>query len=535
MSSDASYFHSPRGVWSWPTSVDHKKIAWLYLATITCFFLIASLAALLMRVELFTAAGDVFSADVYNRLFTLHGILMIFFFLVPSIPTVMGNFLLPLMLGAKDVAYPRLNLASWYVFAIGGVFTLITILRGGVDTGWTFYTPYSTMFTNSQVLLAATGVFVAGISSIMSGINFIATIHKERHPDMSWGKLPLFVWSIYATSFIQVLATPILGTALLLIFLERFFGVGIFDPALGGDPLLFQHLFWFYSHPAVYIMILPAMGVVSEIIPCYTRRKIFGYKFIAAASLLIALYGFLVWGHHMFTSGESSYANLVFSFLSFIVAVPSAIKSFSWIASLYRGRIYLKTPMLYALGFIFLFIIGGLTGLYLASLSFDLHVHDTYFVVAHFHYIMVGGAVTGFLGALHFWWPKMTGKTYNDNYGKFSAVIIFLGFNLTFFPHFIMGYLGMPRRYHSYDQVYEIFNQVSTCGLFLLGLGYFFPMLYLGLSLFKKENAGPNPWNAAGLEWQAPSPPPEHNFLRPITKVSEVYNYHELPDLGVPK
>ena len=527
-----TYFDSPKGIWSWLITTDHKKIAWLYLVGITFFFLIGSLAALLMRIELFTAVGgDFVSADNYNRLFSLHGILMIFFFLVPSIPNVLGNFLLPIMLGAHDVAYPRLNLASWYVFMAGGLITLWAAIDGGVDTGWTFYTPYSTMFSNSQVLLAASGVFVSGLSSIMSGINFIATIHTERHKDMGWFKLPLFAWAIYATSIIMLLATPVLGTALILIWLERLFGVGVFNPAMGGDPLLFQHIFWFYSHPAVYIMILPAMGVISEIIPCFTRRKIFGYKFIAFSSLFIAGYGFLIWGHHMFTSGESAFANIIFSFLSFFVAVPSAIKSFSWLASLYKGKIYLKAPMLYALSFLFLFVVGGITGLFLASLSFDLHVHDTYFVVAHFHYIMVGGAVTAFLGGMHFWWPKMTGRTYKERPAQFSAVMIFLGFNLTFFPHFIMGYLGMPRRYYAYDTHYEIYNQVSTAGLFLLGIGYFFPMVYLGMSLLKKPDAKENHWNAAGLEWFTPSPPPEHNFISIPEVVAEPYDYEHLPDL----
>ncbi|MGE3610599.1 MAG: cbb3-type cytochrome c oxidase subunit I [Bacteriovoracaceae bacterium] len=527
-----SYTHSPNGIWSWLFTTDHKKIALLYLASVTIFFIIASGAAALMRIELFTAyGGDIVSADNYNRLFTIHGILMIFFFLVPVIPNVFGNFLLPIMLGAHDVAYPRLNLATWYIFIIGGIITLWAILKGGVDTGWTFYAPYSTFFSRSEVLLTGAGVFISGVSSILAGINFIATIHKERHPDMGIFKLPLFAWAIYAASIIQVLGTPVLGTALILIWLERFFSVGIFDPTLGGDPLLFQHLFWFYSHPAVYIMILPAMGVISEIIPCFTRRRIFGYKFIAAASLLIAVYGFLVWGHHMFVSGESSYSNFIFSFLSFLVAVPSAIKTFSWIGSLYRGKIYLKTPMLYALAFVFLFVIGGLTGIYVASLAFDVHVHDTYFIVAHFHYIMVGGTVTAFLGAMHFWWPKLTGKTYNENLGRFSALIIFLGFNLTFFPQFILGYMGMPRRYYAYDEHFEFLNQLSTYGLILLGIGYFFPMVYLGRSLFKGKPSGDNPWNATGLEWATSSPPPEENFIRPIDSVPEAYDYSLLPDM----
>ena len=527
-----NYFDSPRGIMSWLITTDHKKIAWLYLVSITFFFIIGAFAALLMRIELFTARGDIVSPDVYNRLFSIHGIVMIFFFLVPSIPSVLGNFLLPLMIGAKDLVYPRLNLMSWYVFMFGGLFTLWATIDGGVDTGWTFYTPYSTMFSNSHVVLAALGVFITGFSSIMTGVNFIATIHQLRHKDMDWFKMPLFVWAMYATSIIMVLATPVLATAVLLIGLERIFGLGIFDPALGGDPLLFQHIFWFYSHPAVYIMILPAMGVVSEIISCFARRRVFGYKFIAYSSLAIALFGFLVWGHHMFVSGQSTFANTVFSFLSFLVAVPSAVKVFSWTATLYRAKIYLKTPMIYILGFISLFLVGGLTGLFLASLAIDLHVHDTYFVVAHFHYIMVGGAVMGFLGGIHFWWPKISGKTYNENWGRFSAVIIILGFNLTFFPQFILGYLGMPRRYHSYPEVYEYLNQVSTLGLILLGIGYFFPIVYLTMSLFDKKTVAANYWNAAGLEWLAESPPPHENFHELPATVPDVYDYERLPDLG---
>jgi cytochrome c oxidase subunit 1 len=523
-----SYFDSPRGVLSWLITVDHKKIAWLYLVSITGFFLIGAFAALMMRIELYTGAGDFVSSDVYNRLFSIHGIIMIFFFLVPSIPSVLGNFLLPIMIGAHDVAYPRLNLASWYVFMFGGLFTLWAVIDGGVDTGWTFYTPYSTMFSNSHVLLAAMGVFINGFSSIFTGLNFIATIHKLRHPDMGWMKLPLFAWAMYATSIIMVLATPVLATALLLISLERFFGVGIFDPSLGGDPLMFQHIFWFYSHPAVYIMILPAMGVVSEIIACFTRRRVFGYTFIAYSSIAIAAFGFLVWGHHMFTTGQSSFANMIFSFLSFLVAVPSAVKTFSWVATLYKAKVYLRTPMIYALGFIFLFVVGGLTGLFLAALAIDLHVHDTYFVVAHFHYIMVGGAVMGYLGGLHFWWPKMTGKTYPEFWGRISACVIILGFNITFFPQFILGYLGMPRRYHAYPEYYETLNQVSTWGLILLGFGYLFPIIYLTKSLFNKETVADNYWPAAGLEWQTPSPPPEHNFITVPEKVPEAYDYTNL-------
>jgi cytochrome c oxidase subunit 1 len=527
----STYFESPQGIKSWLLATDHKKIAWLYLVAITAFFMVGTIAAVLMRLELFTAKGDLVSADVYNRLFSIHGITMVWFFLIPSIPTVLGNFLVPLMIGANDLAYPKLNLLSWYVFVFGGLFTLYATIDGGVDTGWTFYTPYSTMFSNSHVILAAAGVFITGFSSIFTGLNFIVTIHKLRHPDMTWTKLPLFIWAIYSTSVILVLATPVLTTALILITLERIFHVGIFDPALGGDPLLFQHIFWFYSHPAVYIMVLPAMGVINEIITCFSRKRIFGYTFIALATGAIAFFGFLVWGHHMFVSGQSSYANLVFALLSFMVAVPSGVKVFSWVATLYKGKIYLRTPMIYALGFILLFMVGGLTGLHLASLAIDLHVHDTYFIIAHFHYIMVGGAVMGYLGGVHFWWPKMTGKTYPETLGRISAIIIIIGFNVTFFPHFIMGYMGMLRRYHEYPQAFELLNKISTSGLVLLGIGYFFPIVYLTLSLLIPGRVSDNYWPAAGLEWLTPSPPHTENFkLLPAT-VPEAYAYEELGDL----
>jgi cytochrome c oxidase subunit I len=510
---------------SWFLTTDHKRIAILFLVTITGFFLIGGLAATLMRIELVTAPGDVVSADIYNRLFTLHGTVMVWLFLIPSIPTTLGNFLLPLMIGARDLAFPRLNLASWYVFLAGGFLMMWAIVIGGVDTGWTFYTPYSTTYTNSYVILMAAGVFIVGFSSIFSGLNFMVTTHTLRAPEMTWGKLPLFVWTLYATSLIMVLATPVLSVTLVLITAERLFGFGIFDPALGGDPLLFQHLFWFYSHPAVYIMILPGMGVISEILPCFARRPIFGYKFIAGSSLAIAVFGFLVWGHHMFAAGQSLYAGLIFSFLSFVVAVPSGVKVFSWTATLYKGSIRFDTPMLYALGFIGLFTIGGLTGLFLATLAVDVHLTDTYFVVAHFHFIMVGGMLMAYLGGLHFWWPKITGRLYREGISRWSAVLIFLGFNGTFLPQFLMGCLGMPRRYYAYPEQYEFLNVVASGGSVLLAGGYLLPLIYLGWSIFRGEKSGPNPWQATGLEWKTGSPPPKHNFKSGPPPVEKPYRY----------
>ncbi|HSN73373.1 MAG TPA: cytochrome c oxidase subunit I [Steroidobacteraceae bacterium] len=522
-----SYLEAGHTVRSWLASTDHKRIAWLYFASITVFFLIGGAAATLIRLELATPAGDLVDADVYNRLFTLHGVIMVWFFLVPSIPATLGNFLVPLMIGAEDLAYPRLNLASWYLYTGGAIFVVLTLLLGGVDTGWTFYTPYSSMFSNSNVVLAIAGIFVVGFSSILTGLNMVVTVHTMRARGMGWFRMPLFVWAIYATSLIMLLATPVLAMTLLLLAIERIGGIGIFDPALGGDPLLFQHLFWFYSHPAVYIMILPGMGVVSEIVTCFARRRIFGYRMMAYSILAIAAIGFLVWGHHMFVSGQSMYAGIVFSLLSFMVAVPSAIKVFNWTATLYKGRITFSAPMLYALGFVGLFALGGTTGLFLASLAVDVHVHDTYFVVAHFHYIMVGGMVMAYFGGLHFWWPKMTGRTYSERWAQAAAIIAFLGFNLTFFPQFLLGYLGMPRRYHAYPEEFQLLHVLSSAGASILAVAYLLPPFYLAHSLLRGKSAGANPWDASGLEWQTDSPPIQHNFAEPPVVKDGPYQYDD--------
>lgn len=510
---------------SWLLTTDHKRIAILYMVSVTLFFFIGGFAALLFRLELITPQADLLRAETYNKLFTIHGVIMVWFFLIPSIPSVLGNFLIPLMIGAKDLAFPRLNLASWYVFMFGGMFTFIAIITGGVDTGWTFYTPYSTLFSNTAVFAAITGIFVSGFSSIMTGLNFIVTIHTLRAPGMKWSRLPLFVWSHYATSLILVLATPVLAITLTLIFLDRVVGIGIFDPSRGGDPVLYEHLFWFYSHPAVYIMILPGMGVVSELVTAFSRRRIFGYTFVAAASLAIAVIGFLVWGHHMFVAGQSTYASVVFSGLSFMVAIPSAIKVFNWTATLYKGNISFQTPMLYALGFIWLFTIGGLTGLFVATLPVDVHVTDTYFVIAHFHYIMVGASVMAYLGAIHFWWPKISGRMYPEFLGKLAALLIFFGFNFTFFPQFILGYMGMPRRVHAYAPEFQVLNVMSTAGASILAAGYILPLIYLLASLRSTERVGNNPWGAAGLEWTTSSPPPKENFEEIPIVEHEAYDY----------
>ena len=521
------YLNAEYGIRSWLLTTDHKRIAILYLISITLFFAVGATFAGVIRLELLTPAGDLVSDDTYNKMFTMHGIVMIFLFLIPSIPAVFGNFFVPMMIGARDLAFPKINLLSWYVYVVGAIFTLVAITAGGVDTGWTFYTPFSTQASNSNVLTAAIGVFIAGFSSILTGLNFIVTIHRMRAPGMTWMRMPLFLWSIYATALINVLGTPVLAITLLLVAVERFFHLGIFNPAYGGDPVLFQHLFWFYSHPAVYIMILPSMGVVSELIAAFTRHSVFGYKAVAFSSLAIAVLGFLVWGHHMFVAGISVYSAMIFSVLSFLVAIPSAIKVFNWTATLYKGSVSLDAPMLYALGFIGLFTVGGLTGLFLASLGVDVQVHDTYFVIAHFHYIMVGGALMGYLGAIHYWWPKMTGRLYNEIWAKLAALTVFLGFNLTFFPQFILGYLGMPRRYHAYPPEFQALNVLSTAGATVLGIGYLMPLIYLLLSLKYGRVAGPNPWKATGLEWQTPSPPPTFNFDRTPIVTKPPYSYEQ--------
>lgn len=522
-----NYLTVGRGISSWLLTTDHKRIGLLYLVSVTVMFFLGGLAATILRVKLIEPGPWLISADTYNKMFSAHGVLMIFFFLVPAIPATIGNFVLPMMIGAKDLAFPRLNLLSWYLFIAGAAVALVALATGGFDTGWTFYTPYSTSGSKSSVIPVALGGLIAGFSSILTALNFIATTHRMRAPGLTWFRLPLFVWASYATSVIIILATPVLAMALILVAVERAFGVGIFDPSLGGDPLLFQHLFWFYSHPAVYIMVLPAMGVVSEIIPCFARKNIFGYHFIAFSSMAIAVFGFLVWGHHMFVAGQSIYAALVFSLLSYLVAVPSAIKVFNWTATLYEGSISLETPLLFSLGFIGLFTIGGLTGLFLSALALDVHVHDTYFVIAHFHFIMVGGTVMAYMAALHFWWPKMTGRMYSEPWGRAAALLVFSGFILTFMPQFFLGYQGMPRRYYQYDTAYQVLNVLSTAGASILALGYVLPLGYLLLSLKFGAAAGPNPWQATGLEWQTPSPPPTENF--PVTPVVTAPPYDYVP------
>lgn len=521
-----NYLNVEKGIKSWLFTIDHKRIGLMYLASVVLFFAVGGFLALTLRLELWEPARTFMDADTYNRIFTLHGAVMVFLFIIPSIPAALGNIFLPIMLGAKDVAFPRLNLLSFWIYGIGSLFTLYSIAYGGIDTGWTFYTPYSTT-TGSAVISMTLGVFIIGFSSILTGVNFIVTIHKMRAPGQTWGKLPLFLWSLYATAIIQVLATPVLAITLLLLIMERTLGIGIFDPALGGDPVLYQHFFWFYSHPAVYIMIVPAFGVISELISTFSRKTIFGYWAIALSSLAIAFIGFLVWGHHMFVSGQSALSTAVFSFLTFFVGIPTGIKILNWVATMYKGSISMKTPMLYALIFLFLFTIGGVTGIMLGAISVNVHLHDTYYVVAHFHYVMMGGTVFAFLGGLHYWWPKMTGKMYNEFWAKVAAVILFIGFNMTFLPQFIMGSQGMPRRYFNYVEQFQTLHQYSTVGSWILGVGFIIIAIYLVISMRSKEKAPSNPWGSRTLEWMTSSPPTHHNFDYTPVVVHGPYDYHK--------
>ncbi len=521
--SGENYLTAGYGWKSWLFTVDHKRIGLLYLVSVTAFFAIGGLAAALIRYNLISPYG-MLTPDQYNKVFSAHGIVMVFLFLVPVVPGVLGNFLIPLMVGARDLAFPKLNLLSWYIYMAGGSCAIWALLSGGVDTGWTLYPPYSAKSPTSVVPVAI-AIFIAGFSSILTGLNIIVTVHRMRAPGMTWFRLPLFVWAMYATSLIMLLATPVLAVTVALLAVERIFQIGIFDPALEGDPLLFQHMFWFYSHPAVYIMILPGMGIISEVLTCFSRKNIFGYKAVAWSSVGIAVVGFLVWGHHMFVAGEGYYLALVFSLLSMLVAVPSAIKVFNWSATLYRGSITFSPPMLYSLGFISMFTVGGLTGLFLAVLGTDRHLHDTYFVIAHFHFVMVGGMVMAYFAGIHFWWPKITGRMYSDWWGRMAAMIMFIGFFLTFVPQFIIGYMGMPRRYHAYPPEFQVMNVMSSAGASILMAAYILPFTYLIHSLFYGKKAGPNPWGATGLEWQTPSPPPVHNFETMPVVVEGPYEY----------
>ena len=518
------YLNDGTSVRSWLLTLDHKRVAILYLVSVLGALFLGGVFAMLLRLELLTPGRTVMSALAYNRTFTLHGVVMIFLFMLPAIPAVFGNFMLPLMLGARDVAFPRLNLASYYFYVAGALLALWGMIHGGADTGWTFYTPYSTT-TPTKVVPILLGAFVIGFSSITTGINFIVTIHTLRARGQGWLRLPLFVWTLYGTSIMQVLATPVLGLVLLLVAAEHFLGFGVFDPARGGDPILFQHLFWFYSHPAVYIMVLPAMGVISETVSCFSRKNLYGYRMMAISSLGIALVGFFVWGHHMFVSGQSTFAAGVFGTLTMLVGVFTAIKTFNWVATLYKGAISFKTPFAYICGFLFFLVFGGMTGVAVATVLLDVHWHDTYFVVAHFHFIMVGAVMMAFLAGLHYWFPKMFGRRYHEGWGLVSASLTILGFNATFIPQFLLGNAGMPRRYYDYPAAFRTLNVASSAGASILAFGFLITLIYLLLALRHGRPSGPNPWDSRGFEWNCPSPPPTHNFEGETEVTGEPYDY----------
>jgi len=519
-----SFWRDGRGLRGWLLTTDHKRIGILFFFGTTLALILGGTFALVLRLELLTPDKTLVDAHTYNQLFTHHGVVMVWMFLIPSIPGVFGNFFVPIMIGAKDVAFPRLNLASFYVYLLGSVVTLVALVAGGVDTGWTFYAPYSAS-TNGAVGWVVTGVFILGISTIMSGINFIVTIHTLRAKGVGWMGIPIFVWTIYATSIIQVLATPVLGLSLMLVGIDHAWGLGLFDPAAGGDPVLFQHLFWFYSHPAVYIMILPALGVITEIVCTFSRNPPVSYRLLLVSALGIAFVGFLTWGHHMFIAGMSTFDSGVFGALSMLVAIFSAIKVFTWVATLYGGRISLGTPILYFFGFSFLFVFGGMSGVAVATSSLDVHWHDTYFVVAHFHFIMVGGSLTAYLAALHYWFPKVTGRQYSGRWGLVSAMMVTLGFFFTFMPQFLLGNAGMPRRYYSYPDRYQWLNVMSTAGASVLALGLLLTVGALAVACVRGKRAPADPWGSASPEWQVPSPPPQHNFVTPPDPRHGPYDY----------
>jgi cytochrome c oxidase subunit I len=519
-----NYLNETTGLKSWLTTLDHKRIGLLYMIAVMLFFLMGGIFAMLIRTELFSAGPTVMTAPVYNQVMTLHGAIMVFMVIIPGIPAFLGNFFLPMHIGAKDVAFPKVNLLSWYCLIVGAAVTFTSLVYHGVDTGWTFYTPYSIETANGTTWVVA-GAFIIGFSSILTGLNFIATVHKLRAPGMSFWRMPLFVWALYSTALLQVLATPVLAITLLLLIAERTMGVGIFDPKLGGDPVLFQHFFWFYSHPAVYIMILPAMGIISELMAAFSRKTIFGYKAIALSSVGIAAVSFFVWGHHLFLSGQSEIAGIVFSFLTMLVGVPTAIKVFNWVATMYKGSVRFDSPMLFALGFLFLFTIGGVTGIILATLAADVHFHDTYFVVAHFHYVMVGGTLMAIMGGLYYWIPKMFGRMCDEFWARITFVLIFVGFNVTFFPQFILGSMGMPRRYFDYLPAYEGLNRISSVGAWTIGTGFLIALFVVAHGIFKGKKAPDNPWGAKTLEWTTASPPPHENFYTQPVVTAGPYEY----------
>lgn len=521
-----------KGILAWLLTTDHKRIGLMYLYSLMAFFLMGLTFAFLMRFEMLTPGETIIDAQTYNSFFTLHGVIMVFLFIIPGIPAVFGNFIMPIQLGAEDVSFPRLNLLSYHLYLIGGFMALGSIVFGGtaIDTGWTFYVPYS-LRTGADVILPLMAAFILGFSSILTGLNFVVTMHRMKVKGMGMFDMPLFSWGLYATAWIQVIATPVIGITIVLVVLERAFGFGIFDPALGGDPVLMQHLFWIYSHPAVYIMILPAFGVMSDVISTFSRRQVYGYKAMAISMMAIVFVGYMVWAHHMFTSGMSDFARAMFSFFTFLVGVPTGVKIFNWLATLWRGSIKVTVPMFFALASIFLFSIGGLTGLVLGALSTDIHLHDTYFVVAHFHYVILGGILTMFFAAFHYWFPKMFGRMYNQKVAMFGAIMYFIGVNVLYFPMFIMGYQGMPRRYYDYLPEFQIYHVISTVGSWILITAILTMLINLFYSIKKGRVEKGNIWGAMTMEWEeSQSPPPLLNFEETPVFKHGPYDYPDFSD-----
>jgi cytochrome c oxidase subunit 1 len=502
---------------SWLTTVDHKRIGILYIVTACLFFLAGGVMALLMRTQLSQPDSDFLTRDSYNEVMTMHGTTMIFLVVVPILAG-FGNYLVPLMIGARDMAFPRLNALSYWLFVFGGVVLMSSFFANGgaAKSGWTAYPPLSTQLTGNGQDLWILGLHILTLSSLAGAINFLVTVQNMRTAGMSWTRTPLFIWAIGTYALLLVIVLPTLSAGLTLLLLDRQAGTHFFTPGEGGNPVLYQHAFWFFGHPEVYIMILPAFGMISEIIPVFARKPIFGYKAVAFSTAGIAFFSLLVWAHHMFTVGMPGVLNAFFMIASMVIAVPTGVKIFNWLATLWRGNISFETPMLYALGFLSVFTIGGLSGIFLAAFPVDWQVHDTYYVVAHFHYVLFGGSVFGIIAGLHYWWPKMFGRLLDERLGKLSFWLVFIGFNLTFFPQHLLGLLGMPRRVYAYrdDSLWETYNVISSVGSFVMGLGILVIAINMIRTRTRGRRAGNDPWLADTLEWYTTSPPPPWNFER---------------------